>query len=136
MTNIERLRHAYSAWSDSLGTSTETWMALAADDITLRSLADGAPGMEFTAPRSGPEEIRHYFDGLHLAWQMLSYHVEDYIEEGNRVVVVGRHGFRHKQTGKTVHSTFAHIWRFRDGKVFEFTEFYDTAKAIAATQPD
>jgi ketosteroid isomerase-like protein len=27
------------------------------------------------------------------------------------------------------------VWRFRDGKAVEFSEFYDTAQAYAAAQP-
>ncbi len=51
-TLLEELKAAYKAWHDTRGTSVETWMALMANDVQMRSLADGKPGMEFTAPRT------------------------------------------------------------------------------------
>jgi ketosteroid isomerase-like protein len=42
----------------------------------------------------------------------------------------------HELTGKTAQSPEADIFRFRDGKIVEFVEFFDTAAAVAASQAD
>lgn len=52
------------------------------------------------------------------------------------VVVRSRFAFRNKQTGKSFESPKADFVRFRDGKIVEFFEFYDTAKAVAASTLD
>lgn len=45
-------------------------------------------------------------------------------------------GGRFRRTGKVAHSAKADLFRFRDGLFVEFFEFFDTAGALAATQPD
>jgi ketosteroid isomerase-like protein len=133
--NVEKLRHAYQAWHDSRGTSVPAWMDLIADDLDMRSIADGAPGMEFSAPRRGRAEVEHYFAGLARDWEMIFYSADEFIAEGDRVVVLGRCRYRFKATGKEVESPIVNVWRFRDGKAVEFFETYDTARALAATRP-
>src|SRR5262245_44403283 len=113
--NVQKLRHAYQAWHDSGGTSVPAWMDLLADDVVMRSVADGAPGMEFSAARRGRAEVEHYFSGLAATWEMLFYAADEFIAEGDRVVMIGRCGWRYKPTGKEVESPIINVWRFRDG---------------------
>lgn len=40
-----------------------------------------------------------------------------------------------KATGKKFNSPIAHYWKFRDGKVFRYIGFSDTAAAVEALQP-
>src|SRR5262249_37062194 len=135
MNNVERLRTAYQVWHDTRGASVAAWMELLADDVVMKSVADGAPGMEFSAPRRTPPDVGAYSAGLARDWEMLYYAAEEFIAEGDRVVMVGRGKWRFRRTGKEVESPIINVWRFRDGKAIEFFEFYDTAKAFAATQP-
>lgn len=136
MTNVDRLRRAYQRWHDSRGADPAGWLALVGEDTAAASLADGAPGMEFTAARRGPGEFKEYFAGLARDWEMLSFVADEFIAEGDRVAVFGRCAWRHRRTGKDVESPFAHFWRFRDGTVTECFEFFDTAKTFAAARPD
>ena len=76
--NVEKLRYAYKAWHDSRGASVPVWLDLVADDVVLRSVADGAPGMEFSAPRRGRAELQHYFAGLARDWEMIHYTADEF----------------------------------------------------------
>jgi ketosteroid isomerase-like protein len=136
MSNVEKLRKAYQAWNDTRGASVSEWMELLADDVVVKSLAGGAPEMEFTTTCQCRADVGEYFAGLARDWEMLHYTVEEFIAEGARVVAIGRCGWRSRHTGKAVESPTVSVWRFRDGKVTEFFEFYDTAKAFAAARPD
>lgn len=136
MDQVEKLKRAYARWGETRGASVADWMELLADDVRLRSLADGAAGMEFSAPRGGKAEVEAYFRGIARDWEMLDHTAEEFVVEGDRVAVMGRCAWRHRGTGKAVTSPMAQFWRFRDGKVVEFFEFYDTARAMAATQPE
>ena len=91
--------------------------------------------MEFSAPRGGKAEFAAYFKAIARDWEMLDHTADEFVVEGDRVAVMGRCAWRHRGTGKAVASPMAQFWRFRDGKVIEFFEFYDTAKAMAATRP-
>jgi ketosteroid isomerase-like protein len=135
---IARLKAAYGRWSDTKGRSGEDWVGMMADDVKLRSVADGADGMKFSAPRDGRDAARGYFTTLSDEWEMIHHTAEEFVvdREGGQVAVFGRVAFKCVRTGKVAESHIAHRWRFRDGLVVEYFEIYDTAKAFAAATPD
>lgn len=136
MTNVDRLKAAFRAWHDSRGADTGVWLDLVADDFVLRSAGDGRPGMEFSATRTGRGSVPDYFAGLAADWEMIHYSADEFVADGDRVVVIGRCGWRHRRTGKPVESPVVSLWRFRGGKATEVFEMYDTAGAFAAARPD
>ena len=134
--NVANLRHAYKQWHDTRGGSVQTWLDLMADDVRMRSITDGAGGMEFTKANAGKAAVVAYFDGLAADWEMIHFNADEFIAQGDRVVVLSVVAFRHRKTGKVAESPKADVFRFRDGQVVEFFEFFDTAAALAATRPD
>jgi ketosteroid isomerase-like protein len=133
---MSKIRAAYKEWHDSRGASVATWIALMADDIHMRSVADGAPGMEFSAPRKGKDTVQHYFYALAADWEMVHYTAEEFYVDGDRVMTYGHCSFRNRKTGKVAESAVLNRWRFHNGLAVEFFEIYDTAKAFAAATPD
>jgi uncharacterized protein len=130
--NVELLRAAYADWGNSKGQSVDHWMGLLSDEIRFGSLAQGAPLMTFTAPRSTREQVRGYVQGLLNDWEMLRYTVDEFVAQGDAVVMRGSCAWRHKRTGKAVDTPKLDFWRFKDGKAVEFFEYFDTARAMAA----
>jgi uncharacterized protein len=47
-------------------------------------------------------------------------------DAGETVLAEGRYRGTVKATGKAVSAQFAHVWRFRDGKVIRFQQYTDT----------
>jgi ketosteroid isomerase-like protein len=49
--------------------------------------------------------------------------------------VVGRgyYAGKHRQTGREVRAQFAHVFKFRDGRVVKFQQYTDTAQFLQAT---
>jgi ketosteroid isomerase-like protein len=133
--NVEILREAYRRWADSKGMDADCWLDLVGDRVMLGSLAAGAPGMEFTRHRSDRAGVVAYLEGMLKAWEMLSYEISEYIDQGDRVVALGVAEFRDRSTGKAFTTVKADIFRFENGSIVEFFEFYDTAAALAITQP-
>ena len=135
---IDKLKAAYRRWNDTRGQSIADWIDLMTDDVKLRSVADGAEGMKFSAARDGKDAAHGYFSALHEEWEMIHHTAEEFIVDagGARVAVFGRCAYKNRKTGKTAESHFAHRWRFRDGRIAEYFEIYDTAKAFAAATPD
>lgn len=136
MGDVEKLRQAYRNWNDTRGGSVAEWLSLLADDVVIRSLAGGAPGMDFSATRRGLVEAERYFAGITADWEMIYVTADEFIAAGDRVAVLGRVAWKNRRTGRTAESPTAHFWRFRDGKVVEYNEFYDTAAGLAAARPD
>ena len=131
--NVKLLRDVYQSWNNSKAESVALWMNLLADNVEWRSIAEGAPGMEFTKGCCSKDEVAHYFEQLGSEWAMIHYTADEFIAQGDRVVMIGSCGWKHKRTGKIVETPKADIIRMKDSKIVEFYEFYDTAKALAAS---
>jgi ketosteroid isomerase-like protein len=128
--NVAILKKAYQIWHDTKAGSVDHWLDLMTDDVQFRSLAEGAQTMEFTRVSTCKNDVKRYFAGLTTDWAMIYYQIDEYIVQGDRVVALGRCSFRHKKTGKVLETPKADFHQFRDGKICEFFEFYDTAQAI------
>jgi uncharacterized protein len=113
----------------------KVWLDLVADDVKVRSLAAGAPAAPFTGAIDSKQQFQRYFDGLLADWEMINYKTGLFIAEGERVARLGSTAWRHRKTGREVDTPKADFWTFRDGKVVEFHELYDTAALVAASQP-
>jgi uncharacterized protein len=133
--NVAKLQDAYRQWHDSKGGSVKVWLDLMADDVKIRSLADGAPTLTFTSACDGKEQFKRYLDGLLADWEMINYKTGEFIAEGDRVAMLGSTSWRHRRTRRAFDTPKSDFWKFRDGKVVEFQELYDTAALIAAAQP-
>ena len=132
--NLSTLKNAYRMWDESKADSVEHWMNLIADDVCWKSLGDGADGLEFSQACNCKHDVERYFSKLAAEWEMLHYTVDEFISQGDRIVVLCRCGWRNKRTGKVVETPKADIIRMRDGKIVEFSEFYDTAKAMEGSR--
>jgi uncharacterized protein len=62
--------------------------------------------------------------------------MNEFVADGDVVVVRGSCAWRHKRTGKEVDSPKIDFWRFRDGKAIEYYEYFDTARAFEAASDD
>ena len=130
--NVVTLKHAYRRWHETKGGSVQIWLDLVADDVRIRSLAGGAPGAEFTREVRSKEGFRQYFTGLLADWEMIHYTTDEFIADGDRVAVRGSTAWRHRKTGRVIETPKADFFTFRDGKIVDFHEFYDTAAMMAA----
>lgn len=130
--NVQVLREGYALWNGSKATSAQYWMGLISDDVHWRSLGAGAAGAEFTEECSSKGEVQRYFERMGEQWKLLNYSADEFVAQGDRVVMLGSCEWEHRQTGKKVHSPKVDVLRFRDGKIVEFMEYYDTAAVAEA----
>jgi ketosteroid isomerase-like protein len=130
--NVEVLTDAYRRWHSSKGGSVDHWMSIVDDNIQFGSIARGVSPLAFTQPVNNKEQLRGYFDGLVGDWEMLHYTINNYVAQGDLVFVRCVTSWRNRKTGKSFETPKADFWRFRDGKVVEFYEYYDTAQVMAA----
>jgi uncharacterized protein len=132
--NVAKLKDAYHRWDQSKGKDTSMWTALFSEHVRLRSLAAGRPGLEFTMDCHSSDDVARYFAGLAKDWEMILYKTEQFAVDGDRVVMVGRTAWRNRKTGRHFDTPKADLVTFRDGRVVEFLEFYDTAMVLSAAQ--
>jgi ketosteroid isomerase-like protein len=67
----------------------------------------------------GKEQLRRY---LPTAYDGATFTVEQYIEQGNYLTVVGKVRLK-QQNGSLVDHAYCDIWQLRDGKVAELRAF-------------
>jgi len=133
--NLAKLKDTYRAWHNTKGKSVDMWMDLFAENVRLRSLAGGRPGAAFTEEVRSKAQMGQYFSGLLNDWQMIHYTTDDYIVDGDRIAMRGSTAWSNRKTGRVVETRKADFVTFKDGKIVEFEEFYDTAGLLAALEP-
>lgn len=78
-------------------------------------------------PYVGPQAILEgVFMRLGTEWQGFSVTPEEWMDAGNRVVVLGTYAGTHRGTSKRVRAQFAHVWSLKEGRVVRFQQYTDT----------
>ena len=131
-SNAATLREAFGRWHETRGSDPSMWRDYVTEDFQLRSIADGAYNLQFTAKRRGRADFEAYLAGLTENLEMNEWSLQDTIAEGDRVVGLGQTTWTNRRTGRRFSTPIAIVTRFRDGRICEYMEYYDTA-AVAAT---
>jgi uncharacterized protein len=132
--NVAKLKAAYEGWDKSKGKDTTMWMSLFAENVRLRSLAAGRPGLEFTLDCHSGRDVVRYFEGLTADWEMMHYTTNEFAVDGERVVMLGSTSWKHRKTGRVFNTPKVDLVTFRDGRIVEFFELYDTEMVLAAAR--
>ena len=80
----------------------------------------------------GRKEIADFFARVAQNLDFTEFAPREMIEQGDTVVVLGTLAGRAKKTGKAVKNEWAHVFKFRQGKVVFFQEYIDTAADVLA----
>jgi ketosteroid isomerase-like protein len=85
---------------------------------------------------------RHGHDGIRSFARLFQEHLDagfaepdDFLDAGDRIVVVGRIRGQAKRTGRDFEVPFAHVWGFSDGVPSLCLSYFDTAPIVAAIGP-
>lgn len=127
--------------SDNLRTVQETYSAFAKGDIEsiLKVLSPNVVWGQPDNPYIPSSGTRHGIEGF-LEWVRIGKESDDiqiftpnqFISEGNTVVVIGFTKILARPTGKIYQTDFVHLLRFYNGKIIRFQEFFDTFAAAEA----
>lgn len=100
-------------------------------------LATFDPGMEWVAAEHSPLADRSPYCGLSAiragvferigaGFERLEVRVDELIDAGDRVVVLGRYEGAPRSTGRAFQAQVAHVWTFTGGKPVRFQQYVDT----------
>lgn len=105
----------------------------------LNSLAEDVqwqlPEMEnvsFAGTWHGREQVAQFLSTIVQAQDVVEFEPEEFIAQGDKVVVLGRFSWRVKSTGRVSASAWAHVWTVKGGKVAHYQEYVDTAAVSRA----
>jgi ketosteroid isomerase-like protein len=101
-----------------------------ADDVELHEPPGGAP--PFTGIYRGRDGAGTFFQEMVGAVDVLALEPQEFVAQGDTVVVLGHYRFRAKATGITYDTDWAMVWWFRAGKVVKFQIHDDSATEAAA----
>jgi steroid delta-isomerase-like uncharacterized protein len=87
--------------------------------------------IRFGGTHSGPAGAAQFFSHLPELYQEIHVQPEQFVEQGDRVVVLGTH---HGRTinGMPFDQPFVHSWVVANGAATSFTEFFDTVQMNVA----
>jgi len=126
---IENFRRIYSAVQR--GDSAELETSLTHD-------------IEWVLPETVPWGGRHHGPlGVEAVFEIYRDHVDglwadpdEFLDAGERVVVLSRVGGRARSSGRGFEVPFAHIWGLTDGVPSGFRAYFDTAPIMAALRDE
>jgi ketosteroid isomerase-like protein len=125
MSNTDVVRRAYAAFQlGNIPAVLETF----APDVTW--FTPGPPEIPFAGRRQGREQVGEFFVSLDAVLEFQEFTPEQYIEQGETVVVFGKDRARLKSSGQTLDGEWAHVMTVRDGQITDFHEFSDTSALV------
>ena len=92
----------------------------------------GPSTVPYSGERTGPAQVREFFDRLVGTQENVNLTIEQYVAQGDMVATLGRYSGKVKATGRPFDSLVGHFFTIRDGKVARWTGLGDTANAAAA----
>jgi uncharacterized protein len=125
--NTDTLKQGYEAYGrGDIDAAMEAW----SDDIQWEN--PNAKQIPNPGVYQGKDEVRRLLAEFPEDWEDLSVSPDEFLEQGDTVVVLGHIEGRAKETGTEVKFPFVHVWRFDDGQVTRMQNLFDTALAAEA----
>ena len=119
----------------------QVYESFRARDVTSLMNALG-PGIEWQLPEMenvpfagtwrGHDGVGRFLQILTETQEIVEFRPDQFVAQGNTVIVLGHFLMRVKATGRNSHSDWAHVWTIEAGKVTHFREYVDTAAVIGA----
>jgi len=108
----------------------ETLLGMYSDDVSWETpKVENTP---FNGKISGKENLANWITAYSEAEEMSVFEQDEFIAQGDKVVVLGRVEARSKATNNEYSTNIVHILTIKDGKVTGFLELLDTAAAEKA----
>jgi ketosteroid isomerase-like protein len=80
----------------------------------------------------GTDEVARFTDDWRATWATTRWKIDEFIDVGDDVVVLGRFRGRGAKSGAEVEATFAQLMTFYDGKLVRAVLFQSRAEALEA----
>jgi ketosteroid isomerase-like protein len=128
--NAQKLKDGYSAFaSGDVQAATQNF----ADDIRWEGPnTDRIPG---SGTHTGIDQVvQNVWSVIPQTWDDFSVTPDEFIEDGETVVVLGHNEAKAKSTGKSLKVPFVHVWRFEGGKAKRVQTLSDTAVIAEALE--
>jgi uncharacterized protein len=130
MSEQENTRVVQDAYQNMQKGDARAFLNLLANEVEWR-----LPAMEqvpFAGAWHGRQGVEKFFGAVAASQEMMEFQPDQFIAQGDTVVVLGCFVMRVKATGRISRSDWAHVWTLKRGEVAVFREYVDTAAVSAA----
>ena len=86
----------------------------------------------FAGTWQGREQVGEFFRKMAEVQEIVEFEPEDFVAQGDKVVVLGRFWMHVKATGRDSRSEWAHVWTVKEGAITHMQEYVDTAAVSRA----
>jgi ketosteroid isomerase-like protein len=125
-SNLDLVRSTYEGSAEEKGRNL---LALLAKDVVWTE-AEGFPyGGTY---RSAEAITANVFERLGADWIDYRAEIEQFVADGETVVVFGWYSGTYRATKRSMRAAFAHRWTVHDGKIVRFFQYVDSAMVRAA----
>jgi ketosteroid isomerase-like protein len=98
------------------------------------------PGIEWLPPKDsphaatyrGPEGVKSEVQEFTGPFEDYDWEPREFIDAGDRVVVIGYHRGRGRQSGVEIGQEETHVWTLRQGRIVRLEMFHDRDEAFEA----
>ena len=125
---LERFYEAERRYMQAGGASFEEFAATLADDVVLHQSPDFPWGGEYV----GPHRYEEWARAMNAVFDRVDMQEVEFLEQGDKVVVVGRLVTRLRATGETMNEPMTQVVTVKEGRITDFRPFYWNVPAYAA----
>jgi uncharacterized protein len=126
--NVSTVKQLYGAFKRR---DVHSIMDMFADDAVMHGPAPSGV-LPWGGTYAGSSGVAQFFKALGESLEPHQFDLNDFIAQGNKVVVRGYQKGRAKPTGRPYEIEFVHMWTIREGKFTEFRVYNDTASLVEA----
>lgn len=120
MTNLETIQELYRAFREK---DYDAFYHICTSDLEWIQ-NDGFP--QGATYHGAAVVIEKVFKSNDERWEKFSFQVEQCLDAGDTVIVIGAYVGRSRESQKSLHAVAAHVYDLVDGKVCRFRMFADT----------
>jgi len=102
------------------------------EQIVWRPVIGASSSVPTAGNRRGKAAVGEFFRTLSETSTFEDFQTNEFVAQGDKVVVIGRYTGTAKATGRQYRSEWTMVFTLKNGKVVEFREFTDTAALNAA----
>lgn len=95
----------------------------------------GPPVIPYANTYRTRKEARKFFETVLSSVDIHQFEPQEFIAQGDKVVVTGHLRLTARATGGSIESDFVHVITLRDGLWLRFRDFMNTAVAVTAFTP-
>lgn len=120
MTNLDVVRELYRSFRER---DYEAFLRICSPDLEWIQ-NEGFP--RGSTKRSAQAVVEQVFKTFNHDWDNWRFDIEEYLDAGDTIIVIGTYSGVHRGTGKSMRSPAAHVYDLAGGFVTRFRQFTDT----------